>query len=426
MTDVICKRDYEERIAATRDERMKWFREARFGMFVHYGLYALYGRNEWVWALENIPKAEYDARADDFQPRPGCPREWAKLAKEAGMKYMVLTAKHHEGFCLWDTKMTDFNAVKRGPKRDIVREYVDACREYGLKIGFYYSLMDWHHPDGGRCAYDREARNRFLDFTQGCVRELMSNYGTIDVLWYDVSAPMDSAESWDSLRMNQMARELQPGMIINDRSKLPEDLGTPEGHVKAEDRDWEACMTFNGSSWGYIDSAQAAPYSYNVQGILSMLYTCCAKQGNLLLNIGPTPDGSVPPEAIKPLQDTGEWIRKYAEVVYPRADRWHTGNLSGWAKGILRGNTVYAWTSLWPAGPAGFGGFDTPLKSARLLPEGTPLTFAQKGQRIVFTNLPAESPDPIANMAIIELVFAVKPVHRGCSSAAALHGGKVY
>ena len=426
MTQILCKRDYEEQTADSRDERLAWFREARFGMFVHFGIYALYGRSEWVMALENIPKDEYDARADEFQPRPGCPREWAKLAKEAGMKYMVMTTKHHEGFCLWDTEMTDFNSIKRGPKRDIVKEYVEACREYGLKIGFYYSLMDWHHPDGGRCAYDREARQRFLDFTQGCVRELMTNYGKIDILWYDVALPLESQDTWDSLAMNQMARELQPHLIINNRSKLDEDLGTPEGHVQAEERDWEACMTFNNFTWGYVDSAQVAPDSHNVRDILTMLHTCCGKGGNLLLNIGPTPDGSVPNEAIKPLQETGEWIRKYADVVYPPSDRWETGHTCGWAGATVRGNIVYIWTKIWPHEPAAVAGFDTPLKSARLLPDGTPLAFEQKDQRILFTDLPAESPDPIANVAIIELAFEETPVHKGCSRTAALNAGKIY
>ena len=157
------RKEYEAATAATRDARMKWWREARFGMFVHYGLYALYGREEWVMLLENIPVADYEKKADIFQPRPGCAREWARLAAEAGMKYMVLTTKHHEGFCLWDTQMTDYNAVQRGPKRDLVAEYVAACREFGLKVGFYYSLMDWHHPDGARCATDTAARRRFSE-----------------------------------------------------------------------------------------------------------------------------------------------------------------------------------------------------------------------------------------------------------------------
>ena len=342
------------------------------------------------------------------------------------MKYMVLTTKHHEGFCLWDTKMTDFNAVRRGPRRDLVAEYVEACREFGLKVGFYYSLMDWHHPDGGRCAFDTDARQRFLAFTQGCVRELLSNYGTVDILWYDVSAPMKHHEGWDSLTMNQMARELQPGLILNNRSKLAEDFGTPEGHVTPDrERDWEACMTFNGLSWGYVDSRQAAPDSYNVRGILRMLRTACAGGGNLLLNIGPAPDGSVPEEAIAPLRDTGRWIARHADVVYPASDRW-SARLAGWADATRRGRTVYAWTRIWPDGPAGFGGFMTPLKSACLLPERRPLAFRQEEQRILFTDLPATSPDDIANMAIIELEFESPPIHVRCSKQPALHGGKAY
>lgn len=425
MTDLMCKQDYEAATAETRDERMAWWREARFGMFIHFGVYSLYGRNEWVMALENIPLQEYEARADDFKPKPGCPREWAKLASEAGMKYMVMTTKHHEGFCLWDTKMTDYNAVKRGPKRDIVAEYVDACREYGLKVGFYYSLMDWHHPDGGRCAYDLESRRRFIDFTQGCVRELMSNYGKIDILWYDVPAPLQSHEGWDSLRMNQMARELQPGLIINNRSRLDEDFGTPEGHVSPQDRDWEACMTFNGISWGYTDSKQALPDSYNVRGILKMLHVACAGKGNLLLNIGPAPDGSVPEEAVKPLQDTGRWIHKHVDVVYPVSDKWRS-NCGGWVNVSRRGKTVYLWTRVWPDGEAGLGGFMTPLKSACLLPDRIKLDFRQEDQRIVFTNLPKECPDSIANRAIIELEFEDVPEHVRCSKRPALHQGKTY
>jgi alpha-L-fucosidase len=342
------------------------------------------------------------------------------------MKYMVLTTKHHEGFCLWDTKLTDWNAVRRGPKRDIVAEYVEACREFGLKIGFYYSLMDWHHPDGGRCAYDMAARRRFLDFTQGCVRELMTNYGPIDILWYDVSRPMESHEGWESLQMNQMVRELQSGIIINNRSKLDEDFGTPEGHVTAGDKDWEACMTFNGLSWGYVDSRQAAPDSYHVRGILRMLRTACGGQGNVLLNIGPAPDGSVPNEAVRPLQDTGEWIARHADLIYPVSDRWVALRMAGWADATKRGSTVYVWTRFWPHEPSGLSGFMTPLKSACLLPDRRPLAFQQKDQRILFTDLPKESPDAIANMAIIELTFEEDPVHIGCSKQPAIHGGKAY
>ena len=168
---------YLESVAATRAERLQWWQAARFGMFIHWGLYAQLGRHEWVMNRERIPVAEYEKLAATWKPKERPAREWAALAKQAGMKYMVMTTKHHEGFCLWDTAQTDYNAVKSGPGRDLVREYVEACREFDLKIGFYYSLMDWHHPDGALCATDAHARARFLDFTKGCVRELMTNYG---------------------------------------------------------------------------------------------------------------------------------------------------------------------------------------------------------------------------------------------------------
>ena len=294
MNRLMSKTEYEKWTASTRDARMKWWREARFGMFVHFGLYTVRGMHEWEMLRENFPIAEYEKLADRFNPKPGAPREWAALAKKAGMKYMVMTTRHHEGFSLWDSKVNPYNSVNYGPHRDIVREFVDACRENGLGIGFYSSCMDWHHPDGWKCAFDSEARKRFTDYIRALNEELLTNYGKIDILWYDVSAPMTSYEGWNALEINQRMRELQPDIIINNRIKLDEDFGTPEEHISADARDWEACMTFNGLSWGYVDSEQARPYSYNEQGILRMLYTTSSGGGNLLLNIGPKPDGSVP------------------------------------------------------------------------------------------------------------------------------------
>ncbi|MBT3275370.1 MAG: alpha-L-fucosidase, partial [Spirochaetales bacterium] len=163
------KAAYETATAKSRAKRMRWWDESRYGMFVHWGLYAQVGRNEWVQAIECIPVKEYEKLAGTFKPKPNAAREWAKLARDSGMKYMVMTTKHHEGYCMWDTEQTDYNSVKTGPGRDLVLEFVEACREYGLGIGFYYSLMDWHHPDGAACAYDPAARERFLKFTKGCV-----------------------------------------------------------------------------------------------------------------------------------------------------------------------------------------------------------------------------------------------------------------
>src|SRR5438552_15619157 len=177
---------------ADRTRRMKWWHEAKFGMFIHWGLYSVVGRHEWVMEMEGIPVKEYEPLADQFKPKPNAARAWAQLAKRAGQKYMVMTTKHHEGFCNFDTKLTDYCATKRGPGRDLVREYVDAARGEGLRVGFYYSLMDWHHPDGARSKTDEAARRRFVDYIHGQVKELMTNYGKVDVLWYDVAWPLDA------------------------------------------------------------------------------------------------------------------------------------------------------------------------------------------------------------------------------------------
>lgn len=427
MTKIISKPDYEELTASTRDNRMAWWRDARFGIFVHFGLYSQLGRNEWAMSLENYPISEYEKLANTFNPKPGAPREWAELASKAGMKYMVLTTRHHEGFSLWDSKVNPYNSVNYGPKRDIVKEFVDACHEFGLKVGFYSSLMDWHHPDSWRCAFDTEARARYNSYIKELNRELMSQYGKIDILWYDVSNPMESWEGWDSLELNQMVRELQPNIIINDRAHLPEDFGTPEGHITAAERDWEACMTFNGISWGYVDSEQATPYSYNAQQIIKMLNTATSGKGNLLLNIGPMPDGTVPKEAIEPLTTVGNWLSENGKAVYGNKDKssWSTGN--GVCGSTYDGNCVYFWNWIWlKDSTITIGGFITPLKSARFVKDGTLIEFEQKGHRIILKNLPIDSPDKNANIAVVELEFNSKPEFVFASYYPQLHGGKDY
>ncbi len=430
MDQLMCHADYTAWTDATRDERMAWWREARFGMFVHYGLYSQIGRNEWAMVLENIPILEYEKLADTFNPREGAPREWAALAKKAGMKYMVMTSRHHEGFSLWDSKVNPYNSVNYGPKRDIVREFVDACREFDLKIGFYSSLMDWHHPDGGRCAYDEQARRRFLDYIEALNTELLTNYGKIDILWYDVAAPMEHAEGWDSVARNQRMRKLQPGLIINNRSRLPEDFGTPEGHLTAEDRDWEACMTFNDISWGYVDEVQALPYAYTPQRILKMLATCAHGGGNLLLNIGPAPDGSVPKDAIEPLTKVGEWLKENGDAAYGRMVRPGKGRdqlfgTNGACTASMKGNTVYLWNWIWPTGgEMAIGGYRSAPKRVYLLKDGTPVQFEHKGHRILLKNLPKVSPDKTNNVAVIAMEFDGLPGYRFASYYPQLHYGQ--
>src|ERR1700751_2667532 len=288
-----------------RTRRMKWWHEAKFGMFIHWGLYSTLGRHEWVMENEGIPAKEYEANADKFKPKPNAARDWARLASRAGMKYMVMTTQHHEGFCNFDSKLTNYCATKRGPGRDLVREYVEAARGEGLRVGFYYSLMDWHHPDGARSATDEAARARFVEYTHGLIRELMTNYGKIDVLWYDVAWPL-TAEQWESERMNEMVFELQPEIIVNNRNGLEGDFSTPEQEISAAatGRAWETCMTLN-DSWGFNRGDDAWK---NAKTIVTNLATCAQGGGNYLLNIGPKPDGSVAEESVQILEAVGKWL----------------------------------------------------------------------------------------------------------------------
>src|SRR5580693_3913066 len=288
-----------------REQRMKWWHQARFGMFIHWGLYSVAGRHEWVMENEAIPVAEYEQLAKRFTPQPNAARAWAKLARQTGQKYMVMTTKHHEGFCLFDSKLTDYCAPRQGPGRDLVKEYVDAARAEGMRVGFYYSLMDWHHPDGMRSKDDPAARQRFVDYIHGQIRELLTNYGKIDVLWYDVACPLD-AEGWQSEKMNKMVFELQPDIIVNNRNWLKGDFSTPEQSIEATKGDWESCMTLN-DSWGYT----AADDNWKTpQRVVRNLVECAQGGGNYLLNIGPKPDGSIPEPSVRILSAVGKWVEK--------------------------------------------------------------------------------------------------------------------
>src|SRR5947209_7454056 len=298
---------------ADRARRMKWWHEAKFGMFIHWGLYSVLGRHEWSMENEAIPVAEYEQLARRFTPKPNASRDHARLAKRAGKRYMVMTTKHHEGFCLFDTKTTNYCAPKQGPGRDLVREYVEAARAERLRVGFYYSLMDWHHPDGARCANDEAARRRFVDYIHTHLRELLTNYGKIDVLWYDVSWPLD-VKGWESERMNEMVFQLQPDIIVNNRNKLPGDFSTPEQRIEAAEagRAWESCMTMN-DSWGYqrADDDWKTP-----KQVIRNLITCAHDGGNYLINIGPKGDGSIPAESVAILGTVGDWMDRNGSALY--------------------------------------------------------------------------------------------------------------
>jgi len=397
--------------AATREKRMAWWHEAKFGMFIHWGLYSVIGQHEWAMEVEGVPIPQYEILAKNFKSRPNAVREWAWLAKRAGQKYMVMTTKHHEGFCHWDTKLTDYCAPKQGPGRDLVREFVDAARAEGLRVGFYYSLMDWHHPDGAKCKTDLAARKRFVEYTHGLVRELMTNYGKIDVLWYDVDWPL-TPDEWESERMNQMVFELQPEIIVNNRNGLDGDFSTPEQHIEASKagRAWETCMTLN-DSWGFNrgDDAWKTP-----KNIVDNLATCARGGGNYLLNIGPKPDGSIPEESVTALELVGKWLETNGKAIYgtERGQMdWNTN-----ANYTRRGNTLYIHQHFWPGHtPAAewlsfyqpevviaLGGVKPKVLSARLLKTGQKVDFTQDEFAFRMTGLPLVAPDQPATVIEVE------------------------
>ena len=372
----------------TREARMRWWHQARFGMFVHWGLYSVLGRHEWAMENEAIPVADYERLADGFAPGPDAPASFARLAKRAGARYVVMTTKHHEGFCLFDSALTTYSAPKRAAGRDLVRDYVDAVRAEGLRVGFYYSLMDWHHPDGARCASDERARRRFVDYIHGQIRELLTNYGKIDILWYDVAWPLDAA-GWESERMNDMVFRLQPEIIVNNRNRLPGDFSTPEQRIQAEEgtRAWEACMTLN-SSWGY----QATDQTWKTPAdVVQNLVTCARDGGNYLLNIGPRGDGSIPEPSVRVFETVGAWLGRNEEAIRG-ADRCQVRR-SNYANFTRKGNTLYVHVRFWPGDTVVVGGLKNSVTGARLLATGQKIEIDQERFRVRLTGLGPSAPD---------------------------------
>ena len=319
----------------------EWFVHDRFGMFIHWGLYALPARHEWIKNIEKITEEKYQKYFEYFEPDMYDPREWARAAKKAGMKYAVLTTKHHEGFCLFDSAYTDYKATNTKAGRDLVREYVDAFREEGLKVGFYYSLIDWHHPDFpidplhprrdddniDELNKGRDIR-RYAEYMRNQVTELLTNYGKIDILWFDFSYSDSEYRGmkgkgkldWEAEELIATARRLQPEIIIDNRTEIEQDLWTPEQYqptdwIRDDDGNrvvWEACQTFSGS-WGYHrdESTWKTP-----EMLIRMLVNTVSCGGNLLMNVGPTARGYFDDRAVNALDAIGSWMKYNSRSIY--------------------------------------------------------------------------------------------------------------
>ena len=424
------------------ERRTAWFTRARFGLFLHWGLYAIPARGEWVRSVERIPNGEYDPLMIEFDPRHCDMREWMAAAKGAGMQYAVLTAKHHDGFCMFDSAYTEFKSTNSPAGRDFVREFLAAAREAGLRAGLYFSLIDWRHPDfphfGDRNhpmrddpAYGNEGRDfgRYLDYMHAQVRELCSNYGKLDLLWFDFSYGELRGEAWRGTQLMEMVRALQPDVVVNNRLEVsgegfgslaacaptpfhgdfvsPEQIVPPDGLRDAQGRPlvWESCVTMN-NHWGYC----AQDHFYKPAPMLvRKLVECVSKGGNLLLNVGPDAQGRFPDQALAILAELGRWIDKNGRSIYgcggaglPKPD---------FGRYTRRGDTLYAHIFENTVGPLPLFGVDKDrILSIRRLADGSEVKLSQSWVHsdypdLAFADLGPDPalPDPIDTVLEIRL-----------------------
>lgn len=380
-------------------DKLSWWQEARFGMFIHFGAYAVPARGEWIRNRESLSTEQYQKYIEEFKPEDFDPKKWAKLAKQAGMKYAVMTAKHHDGFCLFDSKLTDYKISKYFNNRDLVKEYLDAFRAEGIKVGLYYSVIDWQHPDYphfGDMIHPMRNNEAFKDkkhdfsnyikYLHGQVEELTTKYGKIDVMWFDFSYGEMKGEKWKAKEMVSMVRKNQPHIILNNRlmgdgtGKIGDtdalgDFETPEQGVPEQPRreangkivPWETCLTLN-NGWGYTaaDNEWKSP-----ELVIHTLVNCVSKGGNLLLNVGPDARGNIPTQSISILEEVGKWMALNNESIYgcgaselPKPD---------WGRFTQKGKKIYAHIMNAHIGHINLKNYHEKVKKARLLRDKTEL-----------------------------------------------------
>lgn len=379
-------------MAINKIKSIDWFTNARFGMFIHWGLYAIPARGEWVRSQERISNEDYEIYFREFNPTNYDPQQWAQLAKYAGMKYAVMTAKHHDGFCLFDSKLTDYKSTNTPAKRDLIKEYLDAFRKENLRVGLYYSLLDWHHdeypayndpyhPMRGNELFKNKNYDfsKYIDYMHGQVRELTTNYDKLDIIWFDFSYDDKTGDVWRASDLVKMVRSNQQEILINSRlggnlkSKNPEiyagDFATPEQMIPTEGVfdelgnpvPWEACITMN-DHWGYCAIDKNFKSS---KQIIRLLVECVSKGGNLLLNIGPNAKGEIPEESVEVLLQIGKWMNKNSDSIYncgsselPKPE---------WGRYTKNGKKLYAHIFERGLGPIELKGLKGKVNKARLL-----------------------------------------------------------
>ncbi|GIV02072.1 MAG: hypothetical protein KatS3mg015_0902 [Fimbriimonadales bacterium] len=420
-------------------DRLAWWREARFGLFVHWGLYSIpagewngqTNHAEWIRETARIPLDVYERFVPQFNPVNFDADAWVRAAKDAGMKYLVITTKHHDGFCLFDSKYTDFDIMSTPFRRDIMKELSDACRRHGMKIGWYYSIMDWHHPDylprRGWEVGDRSAEGadfgRYFQYVKNQVTELLTKYGEIGVMWFDGEWESTWTQEYGA-ELYRLCRRLQPNVIVNNRVSPSRsgmesvgatgeglgDFGTPEQYIPATGLpgvDWETCMTMN-DHWGY--NKNDANWKSPTQ-LIRNLIDIASKGGNYLLNIGPTALGEFPPEGLERLQEIGRWMDRNGEAIYGttaspfKSLSWGRCTV----KASDQSSTLYLHVFDWkqPQGVLRVPGIENEPLGAKLLATGQPLEVFRSGGDLAIRQ-PSEQPDSAAS--VVKLVVRGKPV----------------
>lgn len=415
------------------DARMEWWRDARFGMFIHWGLYAIpagtWGNEthhgEWIMNNAHIPVETYEKFKDQFNPIHFDAGAWVKMAKNAGMKYIVITSKHHDGFCLWDSKYTDYDVMSTPFKRDILKELESACAKEGIKLCFYHSIMDWHHPDylPRREWEQRPAAGadykRYVAYLRNQVSELLTTFKDVGILWFDG----EWEGTWthaDGQPLYELCRKLQPNVIVNNRvdkgrsgmagmseAGFAGDYGTPEQEIPATGMpglDWETCMTMN-NNWGYNSHDKNFK---STEDLIHKLSDIASKGGNYLLNIGPMANGEFPPESVERLAQIGKWMKTNGEAIYgTSASPFEKLQFNGRCTQKRNGNNTSLYFHIfdWPAdGKLTISGLGNEIIGIKLL--GDParrLPMVRKGGIDEITNLPRTAPDAICSVLRVDL-----------------------
>jgi alpha-L-fucosidase len=423
------------RAAEPDADRMKWFNEARFGMFIHWGIYAVPAGEwdgqtnyaEWIQLQAKLPCATYDKFAGQFNPTKFDAKAFAKTAKDAGMKYVVITAKHHDGFSMYDSKLTDFDIVDAAPyKRDPMKDLADAVRAEGMTFCFYYSVPDWHHPDfpakySQRATISPEGEitapgfhgqpkddadpQKYVQFVKGQVRELLTNYGPIGILWFDGGGSFGRdtipanrerrVKVMHSQEIIDMIHELQPNCLVNNRLGLPGDYGTPEQKIPGEKsgKPFEVCMTLN-KHWGY----NKADHDFKSPTVvIQNLADIASKGGNYLLNVGPTAEGEIPQESIEILKKVGEWMKVNGESIYGTTMS-PLDSAPAWGRVTQKGKTFYLHVFEWPKAELELPKLPGKATKARLLAE--PAAKLEVSESMI--KLPDKGPDEIDSVIVVE------------------------